>query len=218
MRSVVASRAVFAPGSADRTGRQDVDSATVFVVCSLYSMYGLFFPFVLDFVIAYSSAPELFTLERYNRIRECTFNSHLQLSSPDITQYIPKLLLLVIFIIYLFQVGSFSLLAHSPHWFVFSNLNKWCVLSTLCARDQKTRGVSCPVHNLCSSHTDGSRHDGIWRCQDWSLIISATLFVTRCPVGMLTICKTPNYSNPRKETVLNLRIPVACVLFFFRKC
>lgn len=78
--------------------------------------------------------------------RGVPFNSQLKLSSPDMTQYIPKLLLLhIIFIIYLFHVGSFSLSVCLPSLNCISKpfLNKWRALLTRGA--YKLQDVSCLV-------------------------------------------------------------------------
>lgn len=163
---------------------EGVDSATVCVVCSVYSMYGLFFPFVLGFVIASSVAAKLSTFEWYNRIRECTFNSHLKLSSPDVTQYISKLLLLLIIcIIYLFRVSSLSLLACLPPSLTEVDLEL-----------EQTDSKICHVRFTICAHLALMRQLMKPDCvSNWSLIITAsstTLFVIKCAVRMSTAGNT----------------------------
>lgn len=156
--------------------------------CSIYPMYGLFFPFFFDcFSIQQCSQTQL--LSDITESGSVPLTVTWSFPSPDIIQYIPRLLLFFIMFIYLLEVGSFSLLACPPHpplYFQICFQQVLCIV--ICAHDQQTRGAHRREHISC-----------LWYNPTLSLLVSDHIsllywcyhsFVIRSTVRRLTVFNT----------------------------
>lgn len=140
-----------------------------------------------------------------------SISSHLKLSTLDVTQYIPELLLLLLIIFYYLPFG----LGHVHCWRVplielyFQTCSEGvvCVLSVYISNRPEKR-----TDFISRWETMVSCHGGARLCHYWSLTISASLVLSQGVLLRHWQFVTLN-SNPCKETVLNFRNP-DCLLVF----